>query len=382
MARILIPTYPADVHALEVALALEDLGQEPILWYGSDFPTLQTASIYLRDKEMDWEIAGHDMGKAQPPFDVVWLRRVTPPVLPRDLHPGDRPVAERECSDFCGGLYHLAAPDAFWVNSLASRPRAELKPVQLREAALAGLAVPPTLMSNDPERIRRFLDELQGRAIYKPFYPAEWEAGDRVAVLLTSEITAEDLPEDEILRLTPGIFQARIDKAHELRVTVMGHHVVTARLHSQEVEATRLDWRAAGSRLRIEPDRLPQDVEAACLRLMRNLGIVFGCFDFIVTPAGEHVFLEVNPAGQFLWVEEANPDLPVLAPFLDFLLSRRPDFRWRPGPGAIRHADYYAATLERARTLQQRHVDAVNVFVSSDLPAATASTALQISRAQ
>lgn len=376
MARILIATYPKDVHALEVALALEDRGHEPVLWYGSDFPTVQSASIDIRGEEMGWEISGPDVAKEQPPFDVVWLRRVTPPVLPRDLHPGDRPVAERECGDFVGGLYHLAAPQAFWVNPLASRPRADLKAVQLLAAARAGLAVPPTLMSNDPEKIRRFLEEFRGRAIYKPFYPAQWEAGDQVAVLLTSEVTADELPDDETLRLTPGIFQARIDKAHELRVTVLGHHAVAARLRSQEAEATRLDWRAAGSQLRVEPDCLPREVEAACLRLMRNLGIVFGCFDFIVTPAGEHVFLEVNPSGQFLWVEEANPDLLLLAPFVDFLLSRRLDFRWQPGPGAIRHAGYHSATLDRIPTLHQRHVDAANVFVSSDQSAAPASTSL------
>lgn len=32
---------------------------------------------------------------------------------------------------------------------------------------------------------------------------------------------------------------------------------------------------------------------------MRKLGIIFGCFDFIVTPDEEYVFLEVNPMGQF-----------------------------------------------------------------------------------
>lgn len=368
MARILIPTYPQDMHAFEVALALEDRGHEAVLWHGSDFPTLASASIEIRGERLDWEIAGPDLDGGRPPFDVVWHRRPTPPVLPEDLHPGDRPVAKRECQAFLEGLYHLAAPDAFWVNPLASFERAENKPVQLREAVRAGLTVPPTLMSNDPARIRRFLEEFQGRAVYKPFYPAQWDADDQMAVLLTSEITAEDLPEDELLRLTPGIFQARIDKAHELRVTVMGGHVVTARLPSQEVEEARLDWRAAGAKLRIEPDRLPEDVERACLRLMRSLGITFGCFDFIVTPEGGHVFLEVNPAGQFLWVEEANPGIPLLAPFVDFLLSRDPGFRWRPAADALRHADYGPRALDRVRALHPRHRDPESTYVSSDLP--------------
>lgn len=368
MTRILIPTYPQDLHAFEVALALEDRGHEAVLWHGSDFPTLASASIEIRDERLDWEIAGPDLDRGRPPFDVVWHRRPTPPALPGNMHPGDLPVARRECRSFLDGLYHLVAPDAFWVNPLPSFERAENKPVQLREAVRAGLSVPPTLMSNDPARIRHFLDEFQGRAVYKPFNPAQWDADDQMAVLLTSEITAEDLPEDELLRLTPGIFQARVDKAHELRVTVMGRHVVTARLPSQEVEETRLDWRAAGSKLRIEPDRLPDDVEAACLRLMRSLGITFGCFDFIVTPEGGHVFLEVNPAGQFLWVEEANPGIPLLAPFVDFLLSRDPGFRWRTAADAPRHADYAPRALDRVRALHPRHRDPDSTYVSSDLP--------------
>jgi glutathione synthase/RimK-type ligase-like ATP-grasp enzyme len=368
MARILIPTYPQDMHAFEVALALEDQGHEAVLWHGSDFPTLASASVEIRGESLDWEIAGPDLAGGRPPFAIVWHRRPTPPVLPGDMHPGDLPVARRECRTFLDGLYHLVAPDAFWVNPLASWELAENKPVQLREAVRAGLSVPPTLMSNDPARIRRFLDEFQGRAVYKPFNPAQWDADDRMAVLLTSEITPEDLPDDSILRLTPGIFQARIDKAHELRVTVMGRHVVTARLGSQEVEETRLDWRAAGAKLRIEPDRLPEDVERACLRLMESLGILFGCFDFIVTPGGEHVFLEVNPAGQFLWVEEANPEIPVLAPFVDFLLSRDPVFRWRPAPDAIRQADYRQRAFDRIREAHPRHKDPDSTYVSSDLP--------------
>jgi hypothetical protein len=303
---------------------------------------------------------------ARPPFDVVWLRRPTQAVFPEGMHPADLPVARREALDFLRCVLHLAAPDAFWVNPLASRPFAELKAVQLREAGRVGLAIPPTLMSNDPERIRRFLGALPGGAIYKPFCPVQWETEDQVAIAWTREIAAGDLPEDEVLRLTPGIFQARIDKAHELRVTIMGRHVVTARLRSQELADAKLDWRAGGTKLQVEPDRLPDEVETGCLDLMRRLGIVFGCFDFIVTPEGRHIFLEVNTAGQFLWVEEANPDLLLLAPFVDFLLSRRPDFRWRPTGGAIRHAAFHQAAVDAIAAGSSRHVEAEAVFVQRE----------------
>ena len=102
---------------------------------------------------------------------------------------------------------------------------------------------------------------------------------------------------------------------------------------------------------------------------MRSLGIVFGGFDFIVTPGGEHVFLEVNPEGQFLWIEEACPEIRLLAPFVDFLLARRRDFRWQEAPDAIRHADYYWRACESIAAAKPEHVPPDNLFyISSDRP--------------
>jgi hypothetical protein len=307
-----------------------------------------------------------DMPSVRPPFDGVWLRRPTSPVMPAGLHPADLPVADREVREFVPGLYRLAAPDAFWVNPLASRGQAESKAVQLAEAARLGFAVPPTLLSNDPKRIREFLAEHRGRAIYKPFFPAGWEGPTTTAVLGTSEIAVEDLPPDEILRATPGIFQARVEKAYELRVTAFGGFLAAARIDSQSLPEARIDSRAGGPNLPIEPAELPPAVERRCFELMARLGIVFGCFDFAVTPEGDYVFFEVNPAGQFLWVEESCPDIRLLAPFVEFLLSRRADFQWRPDPAAIRHDQLVDAAFRRMRELAPRHVEPPQVFVGRE----------------
>lgn len=366
MPRYLIPTEPRDLHSIEVALALEARGAEPLLWFGADFPTLLAGSIEVRDGRTGWELRGLDLPQAGPPFDGVWLRRPTAPVLPGSLHPADRPVAEREVREFVSGLYQLAAPGAFWVNPLASRGRAESKPVQLAEAARLGFAVPPTLLSNDPQRIREFLGELRGRAIYKPFYPAGWEGEATTAVLGTSEIEDEDLPPDEILRATPGIFQARVEKAYELRVTAFGGFLAAARIDSQAIPEARIDSRAGGPRLPMRPVELPPAVERRCFELMARLGIVFGCFDFAVTPEGEHVFFEVNPAGQFLWVEEACPEIRLLAPFVEFLLARRADFRWRPDPAAIRHENLVGQASQRMEELAVRHVEPPQALIGRE----------------
>ena len=321
---------------------------------------------------MCWDVVGAELSLDDRPFDVVWHRRATPPVLPERMHPGDRPVAQRECEDFVAGLWQLVSPEAFWVNSLAGRSRANLKLVQLAEARAAGLEVPHTLSSNDPARIRSFLESIGGSGVYKAFYPVQWEDGDDLAVLLTSEVQAESLPDDDVLRLTPGIFQPRIEKRHELRVTVMGNSIITARLLSQGHSETTLDWRARSVDLAIEPDVLPAQVEDGIRTLMRRLGIVFGCLDFIVTPEGRHVFLEVNAMGQFLWIEHGNPEIRLLGPFCDFLLSRGRSSA-TPACEDVRHADWFERANAHITATADAHVRWETPYVVPDADPNSAS---------
>jgi glutathione synthase/RimK-type ligase-like ATP-grasp enzyme len=370
MTCVLIATYPSDIHATVVADALIARGHEVVLWQGTDFPTRQQASFSIKDgSEVSWEISGTRVQvSSRTDIDVVWFRRpVTEPVLPGDMHPGDRIVAQRECSIFSRNLWQLIAPHAFWVNPLASRQRSNAKTVQLQEAVNVGLKVPPTLCSNDPKKIRAFLDRYEGEAIYKPFYPAQWVKEEGSALIFTTDVGLADLPEDEVLRLTPGIFQRRIEKDHELRITCMGEHLVVAKLLSQESPGARLDWKLAFSDLRVVPGAIPTEVERACKALLRRLGIVFACLDMIVTPEGEHVFLEVNEMGQFLWVEELNPDLRLLDPFCEFLIQGREDFSWCRSSDNLRFIDFRDAAEEKQREVYSHlHVEKPAHFAVRD----------------
>ncbi|HEX8894260.1 MAG TPA: hypothetical protein VF783_13095 [Terriglobales bacterium] len=57
---------------------------------------------------------------------------------------------------------------------------------------------------------------------------------------------------------------------------------------------------------RFEKHVLPSGVENRLLLLMRRMGLEYGAIDLRLTPEGKYVFLEINPAGQFLWIEEAT----------------------------------------------------------------------------
>lgn len=343
MTRVLIPTLVRDIHAYAVRDALRERGHEAVLWFGTDFPTRQTVSVELSSEgTCEVGIAGVDLAAAGSGFDTVWFRRPTGAILPQDMHPGDRKVARRECLVFTRGVWRLVGEDAFWVNPLSAYSSASLKPYQLREAVRSGFRIPPTLCSNDPVRIREFLRAHRATGtIYKPFNPAQWLLGEgSTAYLFTAPVGEHELPEDDVLRLTPGIFQPLVPKAYEMRVTWIGEHCFAARLGSQASSGSQLDWRQATLEVPVEPWELSPRLATACRELMRRLGIVFGCFDFIVTPEGEAIFLEVNPMGQFLWVEQMCPEIRLLDAFCELLLQRRPDFSWRPETAVARFADY------------------------------------------
>ncbi len=112
------------------------------------------------------------------------------------------------------------------------------------------------------------------------------------------------------MRVAPCIFQEKIRKRYELRVTCVGRDVFATKIWSQERESTSLDWRREQEELRYEPYELPPSVQRAIERIMSELGIVFGAFDLARALEGDYVFFEVNPGGNWLWIEE-NLGIPI-----------------------------------------------------------------------
>jgi hypothetical protein len=159
------------------------------------------------------------------------------------------------------------------IRSGAAALRSVVKSLQLVTAAEVGLAVLRTLCSSDPARIRAFIRENAGETIYKPFCATQWRTTGGSACLFTAVIDESELPDDDVLRLSPGIFQPRIAKAYELRVTMMGRHVFAAELASQSVtkaqaapssDSIRGSWHTAVAQL--VPPRTPARTPTRSLR--------------------------------------------------------------------------------------------------------------------
>lgn len=355
MKRILILTELGDVHAYAVAEAVTRKGGTVTLWHTADFPEYAGESVLFEEDQWRVKVRGPAMELDDFQFDTVWHRRPTFRLNSEKLHPADREFAFRECRLFRNSLFGLIAPEAFWVNPTEAVARACRKLLQHRVAHEVGMATPDTAYTNDPDVIRSFLARRGGQAVYKPLHGISWRDGETCWTPYTSILTEQALVADHLLRAAPGIYQELLPKVHELRVTVVGDHVLGARILSQETQTGRLDWRRSYHELSIEPCSLSPDLEQSCRALLRRLGLVFGCLDFVVTPDGRSVFLEVNESGQFLFIER-YAGIPLLDAFSEFLLQARADFAWSADHVQVRYSDVIEAVQRLEAELVRQHV--------------------------
>jgi glutathione synthase/RimK-type ligase-like ATP-grasp enzyme len=199
--------------------------------------------------------------------------------------------------------------------------QAEQKAFQLKLAGDLGFELPPTLITNRPADLVDFYREHDGLIVSKQAataFPATIGFG---MVRFTELVTTRDIAHAQSISYCPMIFQAYVPKRVELRITVVGTRVFAAEIHSQANNRTRHDWRRYDlDRTPHLPHDLPHDVSAKCVRLVEELGLRYGAIDMIVTPDERYVFVEINPNGQYLWIEHQT-GLPISEAICDLLLA-------------------------------------------------------------
>ena len=227
---------------------------------------------------------------------AVWCRRIRPLTLDPALQDEvSRLFAWSEANEALQGAWH--SMDCFWMNPPAADEIAQRKVRQLQLAREIGLSIPETLITNVPGEARNFIEELgPGNVIRKAFRNIS-EAPRATAI-----VEVEDLERIDTVRLAPVIFQRFIPAELDLRTTVVDGQMFTAAIRSGPEH--QVDYRAGVGEAEMKPYRLPDEVASRLQDLMERLGLVFGAVDFRVTPEGDHVFLEVNPAGEYLFISD------------------------------------------------------------------------------
>lgn len=307
---VLVLTQPYDVTADYVVAELAARDVPVFRCDPGEFP--QRLTLVARWGE-GWRGSLRLPGRRTPLHNLgcAYYRRPTAFELPAHLTGEERRWAAREARMGLGGV--LAAHPR-WLNHPHDIARAEYKPSQLAAAGSAGLSVPPTLITNEPAAAERFVREHDG-AVVKPLGSGVLTEAGAAKLVYTNRVRAEEV--DHTVSGTAHLFQQQVDKAYEVRLTVVDKVYFAVRLDGAS-EAARLDWRTDYDSLSYTVVTVPDQVREAVSRLLARLRLRFGALDFVVTPQDEWMFLEINPNGQWAWLQDAT-GLPISAAIADAL---------------------------------------------------------------
>ena len=286
--RVLILSFENDYHALAIQALLKNHGAAADIINIATFPEV----ISLSHRGSDFGDITLD-GKRLADYHCIWWRRALPAQSNDEIpDPEEAGFAARESMDaLWGALYATQLPI---YNEPGAERKARLKPYQLRLAHTCGLKIPDTLITTSPDDVLQFR-ENHHEIIYKGF------SGLTPVMLDTRPLEEKDVPDLWRLRYAPAIFQEYIEHGKEYRVTVIEGDAFAAEIRISD-EKARYDWRL-DSNYGVIQAVLPTDIQTMLIDLCRKLNLSSGSIDLRETPEGEIYFLEINPSGQFIFLD-------------------------------------------------------------------------------
>lgn len=314
--NVLVVTTAHDVHVDPVRVEVERRGGRVFPLELDRFPRDYDIEVLVNgawSARLTDKIRGEALDLSS--VSATWLRKRAPFAHPtRELGPQELAFANDEAEHVLLGI--LNSLDCFWMSDPAAIRRANWKPEQLKRAVKFGFSTPATILTNVPDSVRRF-HESNPKIIYKPLSGPDLGAdsvlpSERVArPLLTTILDDGAIAMIDGVSEVPCLFQALVQKQYEIRVTVVGSDVFAARIDSTSPDKLTSDWRDPTGETRYSFCELPPEIAERCRAFVWSYGLVYGAIDLMVDKEGAYIFLENNPQGQYLFVEERVPELKI-----------------------------------------------------------------------
>jgi glutathione synthase/RimK-type ligase-like ATP-grasp enzyme len=235
----------------------------------------------------------------------------------------DEAITNEAARQYCATEWDAALTAALhslgnrWLNAPFTVLTAENKALQLALAHRLGFCIPETSITNDIGRAQ--IVRTAGTAVVKPLRESLLSDPEGDHVIFTNRLNNLAIVDEDAVRAAPIIFQREISKQSDIRVTVIGDAAYAAEILSQAHDETKTDWRR-GSRPDLEhlPHDLPDAISKKCVSIVQELGLRFGAIDLILDREAQYWFLEVNPNGQWAWIE-SRTGLPLSRAIVDEL---------------------------------------------------------------
>ncbi len=249
----------------------------------------------------------------------VYFRRPELPDDNQELTNAESHFIRNEISYTLEGIYKILN-SAFWLNNVNDIRNAENKIYQLRVAKRLGFNMTASLITTNKDSAIDFYIKNEEDCIIKPIRSGliSDDEGEE-AVIFTNKLYL-DKNNAKRVESCPTFFQKHVKKIGDLRVTVVGEQVFSALIHSQESEASKVDWRVSQDGLKHSIHELPLEIAGKCIDLVKALNLNFGAIDLILNEEGEYIFLEINPNGQWAWIEKLL-DLDISSAIVNLLTS-------------------------------------------------------------
>jgi glutathione synthase/RimK-type ligase-like ATP-grasp enzyme len=288
---ILIITHKGDFTA---DFVIDKLNKQEIKYYRFNCEDIDKEN-YLFSKENHFTFQLSNLNS----FHSVWFRRTKLPDLQVE-NESEKLYFLGEYDSLLNNLF-MQLNTKKWLSNPTFVYQAENKIFQLQIAQKIGFKIPDTIITNQHSVLKGFLSKHNNNIIVKPLSQGRIRNDSGLKLIYTSKITTNIIDKIDTYSLTPSIYQEYIAKEYELRITVVNKKVFAAKVDSQKYDGTKTDWRKA--KIPFEKYLLPIDIEIKCIELVQKLNLAFGAIDMIKNSKGDYVFLEINPNGQWAWLD-------------------------------------------------------------------------------
>lgn len=232
--------------------------------------------------------------------DFIWCRRFT-----RSQRGDDTGFLTKQWNSVSWTLAHFTKSK--WIDLPRDIVDAENKPVQLHYACESGFFVPNTLVSQDPVRIQTFFQSETGGVIVKPLKASINKQ------IFTVDLLKEAFDRPNEFRSFPAIYQQKIGGNQHLRIVCLPTQIFVFLIKSNE-----LDWRK-NINIDIQIIETDSSIAKKCTILLSKLKLSMGIIDAKIFN-DKIYFLEINPQGQFLFLE-ALTGVDLKSAYAEFFLS-------------------------------------------------------------
>jgi len=264
----------------------------------------QTATFLYQSGDLNLKCATDTLKPEQ--ITTVVLRRPKPVEIHKtgDIY-SERHIAGEWSEVIEGFLAHIE--EKRWINHPARNSGASHKIEQINRAKRHGLNIPQTLITNNIHEAEKFILSEKNGVIVKPLASGyiERESPEEDTIIYTRQFKEEDRHFLKEIEFCPVLFQEIVPKMVDVRMTILDGIIVATGIRAIENDGSqRLDIRRNNmSDVEYFPLKMPHDVSISVRSLIQSYGLRFAALDFGVTESGQWFFFEINPNGQWAWLD-------------------------------------------------------------------------------